>query len=178
MIYQKPSTITIRLNTWLILGAAAIEGSSYGVSTGITDSVATAATGTQCSVGTAVKADLTADDALTFGKGDFITIPNMQNNDPLSTAIAGTISGYNVICGTLWQTVNDGTAAGNTGGIAQTTICSFDTPFRVGVHFDSDDIFAADAGDIYDHTENRAPGDGIAGRGYVGFQLAYWQNTC
>ena len=70
-------------------------------------------------------ADLAADDALTFGKGDFITIPNMQNNDPLSTAIAGTISGFNVICGTLWQTVNDGTAAGNTGGIAQTTICSF-----------------------------------------------------
>merc|ERR1712079_114221 len=158
-----------------ILGVAAGDATSYGVSTGITDTVSTAAVGTQCTGFTTAEGAGIADNAATAGKGDFLFIPNMQNGP----GTAGTISGFNMICGGIWNTVNDGTGAGATGGIAHTTICSFDTPFRAGVHFDSDDIFGRGAmGDVYDHTENRAPGDGISGLGYTGFQLAYWQNTC
>merc|ERR1712223_603459 len=90
-----------------------------------------------CTGFTAAEGAGIADNAATFGKGDFLFITNMQNGP----GTAGTISGFNMICGGIWNTVNDGTGAGATGGIAHTTICSFDTPFRVGVHFDSDDIF-------------------------------------
>ena len=51
------------------------------------------------------------------------------------------------------------------------------TPFRVGVHFDSDDVINAAAANLADNIENAAP-TGIAGIGYNGFYMAYWQNTC
>ena len=64
----------------------------------------------------------------------------------------------------------------------QQTICSWDTPFRVGVHFDSDEIVGlkqtAGADDGFDHLENAVLATGLTGTGYSGFQLDYWQNTC
>ena len=93
---------------------------------------------------------------------------------------AGTVSTVNRICGGVWNadivTVPAGAAAATQA--APATACTFSTPFRVGVHFDSDEIIGENAGDIYDHSENRFPADGKAGLGYQGFQLAYWQNTC
>ena len=83
---------------------------------------------------------------------------------------AGTVSGINRICGGVWNAItNNGAPA---------TACTFSTPFRVGVHFDSDEILGANDGNIYDNAENRFPANGLAGLGYQGFQLAYWQNTC
>ena len=80
------------------------------------------------------------------------------------------MSGINRICGGVWNAI--------TNNAAPATSCTFATPFRVGVHFDSDEILGANAGDIFDNSENRSPANGMAGLGYQGFQLAYWQNTC
>ena len=89
---------------------------------------------------------------------------------------AGTVSTINRICGGVWNADQSGAAPANQA--APNTACTFSTPFRVGVHFDSDEIIGENAGDIYDHSENRFPANGAAGLGYQGFQLAYWQNTC
>ena len=76
------------------------------------------------------------------------------------------------ICGGVLQGANAQAAP-------QTTICSWDTPFRVGVHFDSDDIVGRkDDNAAFDHLENMVQADGLSGVGYTGFQLDYWQNTC
>ena len=82
--------------------------------------------------------------------------------------------GINRICGGVWNA--DQTVAA--GQAAPATACTFSTPFRVGVHFDSDEIIGDNAGNVYDNAENRFPANGAAGLGYQGFQLAYWQNTC
>ena len=51
--------------------------------------------------------------------------------------------------------------------------------FRVGVHFDTDDIVGTVAnGQAFDHLENMVDATGLAGVGYSGFLLDYWQNTC
>ena len=81
------------------------------------------------------------------------------------------------ICGAIFRGDNNDVAP-------QMTVCSFDTPFRVGVHFDSDDIVGRkDDFAAFDHLENMhqslaAAGDGLSGVGYSGFQLDYWQNLC
>ena len=75
------------------------------------------------------------------GLGDYLEIPNMQT----APGTAGTL-GVNKICGGMWNSiVNTATAA---------TICSFTTPFRVGVRFDNDETVGANAGDVFDHIEN------------------------
>ena len=86
------------------------------------------------------------------------------------------------ICGIVWNATpaND--------GVVQTTACSFSTPFRVGVRFDTGEAISttaatADDEDAYEAIENAiSPGTGTGtvgeGVGYNGFYLAYWQNTC
>ena len=105
--------------------------------------------------------------------GDYLDIPNLQ----AAIGAAGTVSTTNRICGVLWNVI----AAATT----QATVCSFTTPFRVGVHFDSDDHINADAD--WNHVENtptayaaapQANAMGTPGIGTTGFYLAYWQNTC
>ena len=82
-----------------------------------------------------------------------------------------TVSKFNTICGAVWNSAN------NNAGLD--TICTWTTPFRVGVHFDSDEILGdTDTGNVWDNMENRTPANGVAGFGTSGFQLAYWQNTC
>ena len=81
-----------------ILGVAAGDATSYGVSTGITDTVSTAAVGTQCTGFTTAEGAGIADNAATAGKGDFLFITNMQNGP----GTAGTISGFNMICGGMY----------------------------------------------------------------------------
>ena len=66
------------------------------------------------------------------------------------------------------------------------TVCSYKTPFRVGVHFDANEAIgvtaSTDDADNYDHIENAANPPATtslgAGVGSNGFWLAYWQNTC
>ena len=100
-----------------------------------------------------------------------MTIENLQSG----TGTAGAM-GVDKVCGILFS------AAGIT-GVAQTTACTFQTPFRVGVHFDGDEALGhpANAGnDVWSAIENAigpasTVGEGI---GHSGFWLAYWQNTC
>ena len=58
---------------------------------------------------------------------------------------AGTL-GVHKICGGMFNTI-DATATA-------TTICSFTTPFRVGVRFDMDETIAANTVNAFDHIEN------------------------
>ena len=105
------------------------------------------------------------------GHGDYIEIPQMQNNPaPTLPAIDGSV-GVNRICGILF---NANPASGQT---VHTTICSYATPFRVLVHFDSDEVIGDNSGNGFGHIENENPTVG-AGIGYTGFWLDYWQNTC
>ena len=77
-----------------------------------------------------------------FGFGDYLEIGNMQNG-VIPAANANNI-GAHKICGAVWNAVT-----GNTGMV---TICSRDTPFRVGVKFDSDEaLMDYTAVDGFDH---------------------------
>ena len=62
-----------------------------------------------------------------------------------NTGTAGTL-GVNKICGGVFNSAVDVAIAA--------TICSFTTPFRVGVRFDNDETVGANAGDVFDHIEN------------------------
>ena len=104
-----------------------------------------------------------------LNSGDYLDIPNLQSG----VGIAGTVSQVNRICGTVWSLDDSADAI----AINPATLCSYTTPFRVGVHFDSDDVINAAAANLADNIENAAP-TGIAGIGYNGFYMAYWQNTC
>ena len=162
--------------------------------------------GSFCTGWSKAKEDLTADDATTTGLGDYLNIPNLQVAMGTAGTISGNdredfknissrlINGlvqrfrpklsflyiireniynsFHRICGAVFRGDNNDVAP-------QMTVCSFDTPFRVGVHFDSDDIVGRKDGlDAFNHLENQVQADGLAGTGYTGFQLDYWQNTC
>merc|ERR1712156_561660 len=101
------------------------------------------------------------------GVGDYLTISNLQIA-PGNAAAA--FPRFNQICG--------GVLSGDPAAMAPGTICSFTNPFRVGVHFDSDEIFGAQTSGTFDSTENEVDANGMAGLGHNGFYLAYWQNTC
>ena len=127
----------------------------------------TAAVGTFCP-GQTLNPDNT--NANAKGVGDYLTISNLQVA-PGNAAAA--FPRFNQICG--------GVLSGDPTATVPGTICSFTNPFRVGVHFDSDEIFGAQtgaAGGTFDSTENEVDANGMAGLGHNGFYLAYWQNTC
>ena len=85
------------------------------------------------------------------------------------------------ICGIVWN------ASPANDGVVQATACTFSTPFRVGVRFDSTEAISttsatADDQDAYEAIENAiSPGTGTGtvgeGVGYNGFYLAFWQNS-
>ena len=105
-------------------------------------------------------------------------IEGLQNS--IYTAANGLVGAniVNKICGWIFNAMADNM------GTALTTVCTFKTPFRVGVHFDASDALGVSTDlpgtDNYDHIENAwipasTAGEGI---GYSGFWLAYWQTTC
>jgi hypothetical protein len=62
---------------------------------------------------------------------------------------------------------------------APATACSWAVPFKVGVHFDADDVIdAAAPAALLETHENDVAGTTGAGFGFSGFYLSYWQNTC
>ena len=111
------------------------------------------------------------------GKGDYLEIAGLQDGTGSATAAGSALADR--ICGVIW----DATAGG--AQTAHQTACTYSTPFKVGVHFDNDEAIAPGAvateGTLanLDHCEN-CPGTIVtnSGRGYQGFYLAYWQNTC
>ena len=92
-------------------------------------------------------------------------IPNYQE---VSAGADGAI-GSNKICGAVFNVAPSATT--------HQTICSWTTPFRVGVRFDQDEAINLNTGTTYDHLENMDSKLG-SGIGYTGFWLDYWQNTC
>ena len=65
------------------------------------------------------------------------------------------------------------------------TACTFSYPFIVGVHFDDDEAFAKKAAVdaaattfALNKVENGVIGTTGSGRGFQGFYLNYWQNSC
>lgn len=149
----------------------AIEGSSFGVSAAHTPPVATntVANGPSCTGRTT--SNPTA--ASASGFGDYITIENAQNGVGASTTL-----GTDRLCGILFS------AAAVTTTVTA-TVCSYVAPFKVGVHFDSQEAIGAGtpvvtAANNWGAIENAySPpttlGEGI---GHAGFYLAYWQNVC
>merc|ERR1712117_406342 len=107
------------------------------------------------------------------GLGDYLEIPNMQHQPTAIAIVTGTVNADYRICGAVFSATAD--------AIAGATVCSFNTPFKIGVHFDEDESIAAGAATTNLNTvENAASSkttDG-AGYGYSGFYLNYWQNSC
>merc|ERR1712025_1087436 len=106
------------------------------------------------------------------GKGDYLEIAGLQDGTRSSTA-AGSATVAR-ICGVYWDATTGGAQT------SHATACSYATPFKVGVHFDNDEAIAAPAAAAspdLDKCEN-CPIATNSGRGYQGFYLAYWQNTC
>ena len=149
--------------------------SSFGVSAGNPNSAPAtqSALDTFC-LGKTVVAKGTLDDvnsvadvAMNFGHGDYLEIGNMLN-DPIADPTA---IGAHRICGGIWNAIN--------AIDSHTTICSRDTPFRVGVKFDSDEALADAPGNGNGNVENEINADANgAGVGYTGFWLDYWQKSC
>jgi len=149
----------------------AIEGSSFGLSAAHTPPVATntVANGPSCTGRTT--SNPTA--ASASGFGDYITIENAQNGVGASTTL-----GTDRLCGILFS------AAAVTTTVTA-TVCSYVAPFKVGVHFDSQEAIGAGtpvvtAANNWGAIENAySPpttlGEGI---GHAGFYLAYWQTVC
>merc|ERR1712117_1005303 len=107
----------------------------------------------------------------TLGLGDYLEIANMQ----IAAGTAGTVNANYRICGAIFSA--------DPATIATTaTVCSFNTPFKIGVHFDEDESIAAYPDFAKAPNLNKAENDptatGGAGFGYSGFYLNYWQNSC
>ena len=90
--------------------------------------------------------------------GDYIEIPNMQNNPATDGAL-----GFNRISGGFFNVI--------TTAVVHITICSFSTPFRLSVHFNADETvnsLSAPNANSHDHIENHTP---VAGNGKLNTQV-------
>ena len=157
-----------------ITSTTTTNSASFGISAGSVAAIQTAASGSHCTGVTTISSTA----ASNVGYGDYLEIVRLQDGTGSSTA-AGATATISRICGAFW----DATVASDQ--VSHATACTYATPFKVGVHFDNDEAIAAPPvgaasplADI-DHCEN-CPTTivGNSGRGYQGFYLAYWQNTC
>jgi len=138
--------------------------SSFGLSAGSVTDAQTSAVGSFCTGNTFFD---TATTPAQRGLGDYLDITALQ----ASIGTAGSISGTNRVCGVLFNAAAAATL--------HATACSWAVPFKVGVHFDADDVIdAADPTMLLETHENDVAGTTGAGFGFSGFYLAYWQNTC
>ena len=138
--------------------------SSYGIGTSSADPAQKASIGSQCTGVTT----FSSTEASQKGLGDYLEIAALQTSPATSTTIAG----VSRICGNIFSATTSGTA--------HATLCSFATPFKVGVHFDSDEVvFSPATAAKQTNSENNAVATSTgAGLGYNGFYLDYWQATC
>jgi len=137
--------------------------SSFGLSAGSVAATQTASVGSICTGATAASGT----EANLVGYGDYIEIAALQP----STGTSTTVVGLHRLCGSFFQ-------GSTTAGTAHETACSYATPFKVGVHFDGEDaIFSPVTSTKLNLAEN-APISAGSGRGYQGFWLNYWQNSC
>merc|ERR1719282_18018 len=151
-----------------ITSTTTTNAASFGISAGSVAAIQTAASGSHCTGVTTINAIA----ASNVGYGDYLEIIRLQDGTGTSTA-AGATATISRICGAFW----DATVASDQ--VSHATACTYATPFKVGVHFDNDDIILA-PGDIAaaQNAGENPPVGSNNGRGYNGFYLAYWQNTC
>jgi len=152
-----------------ILGTGTTVASSYGIG-GSSDAPAQKASwGALCTGLTANSNIETAQST-----GDYLTIYNMQDSSPVIATVATAIgNGEGKICGNFW---NVAAAAAAT---AQGTVCTYTTPFKVGVFFDADEAtFDPVGADDFKTVDSNAIGTAGSGRGMSGFWLSYWQVAC
>jgi len=138
--------------------------SSYGIGASSLNPAQTAAVGSVCTGVTTINPSQPA----LVAYGDYLEIAALQTAPATSTDI----NGVSRICGNFWTATSTGTA--------HATTCSFAKPFKVGVHFDQDDVVwspASSPAALLTHYEN-APTSSGSGIGYTGFYLNYWQSTC
>lgn len=100
--------------------------------------------------------------------GDWLNIQNMQNG-PVTAPAAGPSK----ICSTYF------TATTTAGTVVHNTVCTFTTPFKIGVHFDDDEShFLAVTANMLTFTENNNVYTAGSGAGWSGFYFDYWQQAC
>ena len=128
------------------------------------DPAQTAAVGSVCSGITT----FSSTEGSQVAKGDYLEIVALQSSPGTATKV----SGVSRICGNFWSSSSTATA--------HTTACSYAVPFKVGVHFDSDEtVFSpVTTASALSHSENAPSTAKGAGYGYSGFWLNYWQATC
>ena len=117
---------------------------------------------------TTIATDVEDKNKKAVGLGDYLIIPLAQDHpadDKTKVNLVSKISGV-ILSATAAQT-------------AQKTVCSYSTPFKVGIHFDGDEAVAKES-----VTAATAKGIetfaavGGSGRGFQGFYLDYFQSSC
>ena len=98
--------------------------------------------------------------------GDYVTLLG-ANKHPTTCADIGVAT---KVCG-VYFTVDNDVAVHN-------TVCSCSTPFKMGVHFDTDEAVSLTlTAGKQTKSENFTPATG-SGYGLSGFYLDYWQVAC
>lgn len=142
---------------------------SYGISGGTpvtgTSTDALNAIGSLCT-GISVASAIAANER---AYGDFLEIANAQ--DPTVTGAGAGVIGIQRMCGQQWSA-----KVGATFPVAVGTVCSWVVPFKVGVHFDENELINLTPPATANH-ENFGP-VALFGWGYSGFYLSYWQGSC
>jgi len=106
---------------------------------------------------------------------DYIEVLNLQ-----PTIGATDTLGAGRICGTVFNSAPTAVVHATTSPSAASTSCTWSTPFKWGVRFNSEEI-GDKTGDVSATAQNTAEHYGSvagAGMGYTGFYMAWWQNTC
>lgn len=143
--------------------AITIDVTTFGLGTSSDDAAAkSTATDAKCTgITTLNTAEITQK-----AVGDYVTLLG-ANNDPTACSTIGVAT---KICGVFF-TVTDDT-------IVHNTVCSCSTPFKMGVHLDSDEaVFGPAMTAKKTNSENTVPTLG-SGFGLGGFYLSYWQVAC
>ena len=145
-------------------------GASYGLGsfTAAGTVLAAASDNTANHCGGFTIADGITNAASNVAQGDYLEIERAQSGTPSATAQGGTYR----LCGNVFNTALTGTA--------HTTVCSYATPFKVGVHFDeaeSFDFTTTGINNVIENTDYPTGADG-PGHGYSGFWLDYFQVAC
>ena len=160
----------------VIPGTGTTEAASFGISGGSAAAAQQSAVGAKCTGITDLTVIATATGAAAQlanfrGYGDYLEITNLQEAAGTDTIINPIVSR---ICGTFWN------AKQASDQKTHATACTFSYPFLVGVHFDDDEAFAktADAAATLNRVENGKVGEAGSGRGFQGFYINYWQNSC
>jgi len=150
----------------VVISKTGTTASSFGIGTSSVGPAETSTTSESATKTCTGVTTLNTDDTMQYGLGDYLEINGLHGPTFASTTV-----GVQKICG--------GLLTGAAGGTAQATICTFRTPFKIGVHFDDTEAIdePAIAGTDLDHGENRGFANG-GGGGMQGFWLNYWQTSC